>query len=87
MKPLAFKPNLSTSENRKLRREFTKHFAERLKEIRKEKHVTQQQLAERASLHITYIGHLETAKYHPTVFVVWKIAKALNVTIDSLTRG
>ncbi len=46
--------------------------------------MTQQELAERAGLYLTYVGHLEAGKYHPTVFVVWKVAKALGVGLDEL---
>ena len=84
--PLVLKSNLSSSENKKLRREFTKRLANKLKELRKYKKITQQELAEKASLHLTYIGHLELAKYHPTVFVMWKIARALEVSMNELTN-
>jgi len=43
-----------------------------------------QELSEKAGLHLTYIGHLELGKYHPTTFVVWKIVKALGISIDEL---
>jgi len=48
--------------------------------------MTQQELAEKAGLHLTYVGHLELGKYHPTVFVMWKIAKALGVSVNELTN-
>lgn len=81
-----FKEELNENENRKLRREYTQSLSQRLKEIRKKKGLTQQKLAEKASLHLTYVGHLELGKYHPTVFVMWKIAKALGVTMNDLTN-
>lgn len=74
------------TENRRLRKEYTKLLSERLKNVRKEKKVTQQELAERAGLHLTYVGHLELGKYHPTVYVMWKIAKALGVSMNDLTN-
>lgn len=82
---LSFHTPLTEGENKKLRREFTKRLSERLREVRKSKKLTQQELAERAGLHLTYVGHLELGKYHPTVYVMWKIAKALGVSIDDLT--
>ncbi|OGM22494.1 hypothetical protein A2865_02590 [Candidatus Woesebacteria bacterium RIFCSPHIGHO2_01_FULL_39_17] len=69
-----------------MREEFTSKLRERLKEVRKEKKMTQQELAEKAGLHLTYVGHLELGKYHPTVFVMWKIAKALGVSVNELTN-
>lgn len=83
---LSFHTPLTERENKKLRREFTKRLSERLREVRKSKKLTQQELAEKAGLHLTYIGHLELGKYHPTVFVMWKIAKALEVSMNELTN-
>lgn len=81
---LTYKTPLDQEENKKLRDKFTKHVGHRLREIRKGRKLTQQELAEKAGLHLTYIGHLELGKYHPTVFVMWKIAKALDMSIDEL---
>ena len=86
MSTLLFKAPRDESENRKLRKEFTSRLSERLKEVRKSKKMTQQELAEKAGLHLTYVGHLELGKYHPTVFVMWKIAKALDVSMNELTN-
>jgi len=82
---LNFKTPLDEAHNRKLRKEYTARLSSKLKEVRKEKRLTQQELAEKAGLHLTYVGHLELGKYHPTVFVMWKIAKALGVTMKELT--
>jgi len=83
---LLFKTPRDESENRKLRKEYTSRLGERLKEVRKSKRMTQQELAERAGLHLTYVGHLELGKYHPTVYVMWKISKALEVSMNELTE-
>lgn len=83
---LSFRTPLSETENKKLRREFTKRLSEKLREVRKSKKLTQQELAEKAGLHLTYVGHLELGKYHPTVFVMWKIAKALDISMNELTN-
>ncbi|HCB23324.1 hypothetical protein A3B42_03535 [Candidatus Daviesbacteria bacterium RIFCSPLOWO2_01_FULL_38_10] len=86
MSTLQFKTPKDENENKKLRKEFTGLLSERLKEVRKNKRMTQQELAEKAGLHLTYVGHLELGKYHPTVFVMWKIAKALGVSMSELTN-
>lgn len=86
MSTISFKTPSDDGQNRKLRKEFTKRLSERLKEIRKEKKLTQQELAEKAGLHLTYVGHLELGKYHPTVFVMWKISRALGVSMNELTN-
>jgi XRE family transcriptional regulator, regulator of sulfur utilization len=84
MSVLKLPAHLDNSENKKLRKEFTKLMSERLKEVRKMKGLTQQELADRSGLHLTYVGHLEQGTYHPTVYVMWKIAKALGVTLNDL---
>lgn len=83
---LSFHTPITETENKKLRREYTKKLSERLKEVRKSKKLTQQELAEKAGLHLTYVGHLELGKYHPTVYVMWKISKALGVSMNELTN-
>ena len=85
MAKLTFTTPLDEGQNRKLRREFTLRLSARLREVRKEKNLTQQKLAEKAGLHLTYVGHLELGKYHPTVYVMWKIAQALGVSTGELT--
>ena len=44
-----------------------KQFGERVREMRKEKGISQEELADKAGLHRTYIGMIERAekKYHP----------------------
>ncbi len=86
MSALSFKTPLDDGQNRRLRKEYTKRLSERLRDIRKEKKLTQQELAEKAGLHLTYVGHLELGKYHPTVFVMWKISKALGVSMNELSN-
>ncbi len=84
MKGLTYKTPLDVEENRKLRKKFTIRVSQRLREMRKSRKLTQQELSEKAGLHLTYVGHLEGGKYHPTVFVMWKIAHALGISLDEL---
>ncbi|MBI4059121.1 helix-turn-helix transcriptional regulator [Candidatus Microgenomates bacterium] len=84
MATLNFKTPVDAKENRRLKDKFAKHLSQQIKEARRNKKMTQQELADKAGLHLTYVGHLELGKYHPTVFVMWKIAKVLGVSIDKL---
>ena len=85
MAKLTLRANLSESENARLKEEYSEKLAEKLKELRVKRGMKQEELANAATVHLTYISHLEAAKYHPSVFVIWKIAKALNVSINELT--
>lgn len=59
-------------------------FGERVREIRKEKGISQEELAHKADLHRTYIGMIERAEKNITLINIDKIAKALEVEIKEL---
>lgn len=59
-------------------------FGNNVKRIRKELNLSQEELAERANLHRTYIGMIERAEKNITLINIGKIAKALGVKITSL---
>lgn len=68
------------------KKEFTKKLAENIKRLRKAKNLSQEELAHRAGLYRTYIGHLENARYSPSAYVVYKIAKALHIRLSELIQ-
>lgn len=59
-------------------------FGERVREIRKEKELSQEELAHKADLHRTYIGMIERAEKNITLINIEKIANALEVEIQEL---
>lgn len=86
MTAVAFKTPLTDAENNNLKKRLSEVIAHNIKVIRNSKRMTQQEVAEKAGLHLTYLGHLEAGKYHPSTFVLWKIAKVLGVEIDKFTN-
>ena len=56
-------------------------FGRNVHRIRKECNLSQEDLAEKAGLHRTYIGMIERAEKNITLCNIEKIAKALNVNI------
>ncbi len=86
MKSLALPSEMNQRENKHLKQIFTSNLAERIRQIRESKKITQADLANKASLHLTYVGHLEAGKYHPSVYTLWKIAKALKVNIGEIVN-
>jgi len=56
----------------------------RLKESRQKLGLTQEQLAERAGLHYSYIGQVERGDKNPSLKSLYRLAGALNVGIDYL---
>ncbi|WDF56096.1 helix-turn-helix domain-containing protein [Mucilaginibacter sp. KACC 22063] len=59
-------------------------FGEKVRELRKQKGLSQDQLSFKASLHRTYIGMIERAEKNITLVNIEKIARALNVNIIEL---
>jgi len=61
-----------------------KRFSERLTQIRKEKGLTQEALALKSDIDRTYIGRIESMKRNPSLVVLDKIAKGLDIKLADL---
>lgn len=58
--------------------------AENIRVERARKHFSQEFLAEKADITPQHLYRIENAKVCPTILVIANIAKALNVTLDTL---
>lgn len=56
-------------------------FGEKVRLLRKERNLSQEELSFRANLHRTYIGMIERAEKNITLINIEKIANALEVSI------
>lgn len=56
-------------------------YGQRIKELRKQKNLTQEKLAEKARLHYTYIGTVERGEKNISMINIEKISKALGVSL------
>ena len=54
-------------------------FGQRLKKLRTERDLTQEELADKAGLHFTYVGQAERGLRNVTLTTLEKLAKALKV--------
>lgn len=70
----------------KLKQNILIKFGEQVRKIRKEKNLSQEELAHKADLHRTYIGMIERAEKNITLLNIEKIANALEVTIIELLK-
>lgn len=66
--------------NTKIKENFGKH----LKLIRNEMGLTQEKLAEKAGVHSTYIGKIESGKSNPSLLMIYKISRALKIKLTKL---
>ncbi len=73
-----------------LSRKFTydaeglKLLAKRLKEIRAEKGISQEELAYRSELTLSQIARIETIKTNPTISTLFKIIRTLEISPNEL---
>ena len=61
-------------------------FGERVRDLRKQKDISQEDLAHKADLHRTYIGMIERAEKNLTLLNIERIAKALEISISELFK-
>ncbi|KAF2512108.1 helix-turn-helix transcriptional regulator [Flavobacterium zhairuonense] len=74
------------SKSRKLifDEEGLQSLAKRLKEVRSEKKMSQEDLADKSDITLSQIARIETAKINPTVSTIFKIARGLEVSPKEL---
>ena len=58
----------------------------KIRKIRKEKDISQEELADKAKIHRTYMGKIERGESNAPVYTVYKIAKALSIHIYDLFK-
>lgn len=63
------------------------NIAARLVSLRKNKGLTQQEMADTIGLHVNQVRRYESASAQPSLEALKKIAVAMSVTIDSLVFG
>lgn len=64
--------------------DITKKFGERIRQIRKQQKMSQNELAEKSGLHRTYIGAVERGERNITLINAEKIAQALSLKLFEL---
>lgn len=66
---------------------FNREMGGRIKQLRKERGITQEQLAEYADISVDFVGLVESGRSSMKVPTLAKIAKALNISADYLMFG
>ncbi|MEJ9151578.1 MULTISPECIES: helix-turn-helix transcriptional regulator [Bacillus] len=67
--------------------ELPRIIGERIRTFRKEKGLSQEELADIANLHATYIGQLERGEKNATLESIEKVARALEISLEDLFRS
>lgn len=61
-------------------------FGQRVRSERLKSGLSQEELAEKANLHRTYIGMIERAEKNITLINIEKVARALELSVDELLK-
>ena len=64
-----------------------KFLGQRIRQLRKARDWTQQELAERAGLDYKYVGAIERGERNIALKNIEKIAQGLGITLEELVRG
>lgn len=67
-----------------MKKELALRFGATVRKLRSQQGLSQEQLAEKANLHRTYIGMIERGEKNITLENIEKIAKALGITLAEL---
>lgn len=78
---------MSAQEKATEKKRFAELLGQRLRDVRKTKNLSQEELADRAGYYRTYVGHIETATYSPSVHTMWRLAKAMEMDLGELLQG
>jgi transcriptional regulator with XRE-family HTH domain len=70
--------------DRRREAQIQKHFGERVRELRKQKGLSQESLALACDLDRTYIGGVERGERNISLLNIYKIAAALGVSVREL---
>ncbi|MDX2076815.1 MAG: helix-turn-helix transcriptional regulator [bacterium] len=66
---------------------YLRQFGETVREIRKQRNLSQEEFAEKCGLHRTYVGGIERGERNVSLLNIIKMAQALNVTVGDLVKG
>ena len=69
-----------------MEQDLRKNLAHNLKVGRAKKELTQEKLAELAGISAKHITKIESAKVSPSIYIVYKLAKVLDTSIDELVK-
>lgn len=55
-----------------------------IRKVRKESGLTMEQLSKKSGVSVLSIGNIENGRTNPTINILWKLSRALNITLSQL---
>jgi transcriptional regulator with XRE-family HTH domain len=68
------------------KRSIQQEFGDRIRELRQQKGLSQEELAFRAGIHRTYIGGIERGERNPGLKNIERLSRALGISLAELFR-
>ena len=65
-------------------KELKKRISDNLRVLRAKLRISQEYLAEKAEISPKYLTQIENEKVNPSILILFKLAKVLNVTVNDL---
>lgn len=83
MKPIKV---YSPKERQSEKKEFGKHIGKYLRQARKGKGLTQEELSLEAGYYRTYVNKIEQGNYSPSMHTIWRLADTLNMDLEEFFK-
>ena len=85
--PIRYYPYTFYRQDLEMKEDILLRFGSQVKKQRLKQHLSQEELAERAGVHRTYVGMIERAEKNITLLTIQKLAKALDVSVARFFKG
>ncbi len=69
-----------------MKEKLLSQFGKRVRELRKSRHLSQVDLAEKCGLHRNYIGMIERGERNPSLINIYKISQAFDIELSELLK-
>lgn len=66
------------------KQKVTELVGDSIRKQREEAGLSQEELSAKADLYRTYVGHVEVGRYTPSIYTLYKIARALKVKVSEI---
>ncbi|NCS97520.1 MAG: helix-turn-helix transcriptional regulator [Candidatus Pacebacteria bacterium] len=66
------------------KQKVTELVGDEIRKHREESGLSQEELSAKAGLYRTYVGHVEVGRYTPSIYTLFKIARALKVKVSEI---
>jgi ribosome-binding protein aMBF1 (putative translation factor) len=68
----------------KEKQKVSEKVGDEIRKAREKAGLSQEKLSAEAGFYRTYVGHVEVGRYTPSIYTLYKIAKALKIKVSSL---